>query len=232
MPVGSLRPETFWKPRSLDGAVLARLSSPVDICDCRQRFMNAGAKYVAPNMLSLLESRETISLLEEATGPIRPPPPPSSAIDVLAGEPKKKPVFLRRRSRNQISTNMTEAPATPPTTPPTILPVVCGLSEPDPESDEVSEPGEAPVFSELLSLPWVPVLPAPQPELVEDGESEYVPDPSNVLEAVVVVGLATDEVDVEAVVESVESVLVSELELELELVAVPKTDCVLVSEGD
>jgi hypothetical protein len=67
---------------------------------------------------------------------------------------------------------------------------------------------------------------------VEDGESEYVPDPSNVLEAVVVVGLAADEVDVEVVVESVESVLVSELELELELVAVPKTDCVLVSEGD
>lgn len=166
MPVGSLRPETFWKPRSLDGAVLARLSSPVDTCDCRQRFMNAGAKYVAPNMLSLFESRETISPPEEAAGPIRPPPPPSSANDLLAGEPKKKPVFLRRRSRNQISMNTIEAPATPPTTPPTILPLVCGLIEPDPESDELLESGEVPVLSEFLPPPPLPLLPEPQPELV------------------------------------------------------------------
>jgi hypothetical protein len=114
--------------------------------------MNAGAKYAAPNIEPLFESRDAISLL--AGAPMRlPPTPPSSAIDLLAGELRKNPVFLRRRSRNQSSRNRSEAPATPPTTPPTILPVVCGLSELDPVSDETVEPSEVPEGSELLPPP-------------------------------------------------------------------------------
>jgi hypothetical protein len=152
-----LRPEIFWKPRSL-GAVLAKLSSPVDTWDCRQRFINAGAKYAAPNEAAPSESRDTICRVE---GSLMRPPSLSSPL-TLAGEPKKKPVFLRRRSKRNMSRNITVAAATPPTTPPTILPVACGLSVPDPESELDSEPedpapvdsGETPaVLSELSSSP-------------------------------------------------------------------------------
>lgn len=93
---GSLRPEIFWKPRSLEVESTV-LSVRIVAVDWRQRFMNAGAKYEAVKRFSLL-GRSVISLVPSpaANAPAPAPAAASSEIAVCPFFPIKNP---RRRRK-------------------------------------------------------------------------------------------------------------------------------------
>ena len=118
-----MRPETFWKPRSLVLDESMVLSVVAVMLDWRQRFTKADANCVAENNGSWLVGRS-------ATSRVRVPA--ASSLDGRASVPLRWKK-LRRRKKKMIRRTIIARPATLPTTPPTIFGVAApaGGAAPD-----------------------------------------------------------------------------------------------------